>query len=108
VKSFFIVSVYKPNAAFCALKTDVISACDNAALYTIAVAIFPLNALDDLSPGSQAIKKLRPDKAVCEKVLVAVVIPFVLHKKAVAELALTVIAIMDQTLFGTNKLEFQL
>lgn len=32
VNSFFIVSIYKPNAAFWALKTDVISACDNAAL----------------------------------------------------------------------------
>jgi hypothetical protein len=84
VNSFFIVSVYKPNAAFCALKMDVISACDNAALYTIAVAILPLNALDDLSAGSHAIKKLRPDKAVCEKLLVAVAIPFALHKKAVA------------------------
>jgi hypothetical protein len=38
----------------------------------------------------------------------SIVIPFALHKKAVAELALTVIAIIDQTLFGTNKLEFQL
>jgi hypothetical protein len=48
--------------------------------YTMAVAIFPVNALVATSTGSHAIKKLRPDKVACEKVLVAVVIPIVLQR----------------------------
>jgi hypothetical protein len=58
----------------------VISVWVKALEYTMAVAIFPVNTLVDLSLGSQAIKKLRPDKVACEKVLEAVAIPLTLHK----------------------------
>ena len=46
----------------------------------MAVAILPLKALVDVSPGSQAIKKLSPDKVEWETELVAVAIQLALHK----------------------------
>jgi len=58
----------------------VISVWVKALEYTMAVAIFPVNALVDLSLGSQAIKKLSPDNAACVIVLEAVAIPLTLHK----------------------------
>ena len=41
----------------------------------MAVAIFPVNALEALLLGSQAMKKFSPDKVACVNVLEAVAIP---------------------------------
>ena len=59
IRYFFIKYFYKPNAIFCALKMEVISACDKAVLYIIAVAILPINDLPG-PPGSFPIMKLSP------------------------------------------------
>jgi hypothetical protein len=44
--------VYKPKADFWALKMEAIAACDKALEYTMAVPIFPRNALVFRSKGS--------------------------------------------------------
>jgi hypothetical protein len=80
VRRFFIDIFYKLNEAFCALKIEVISSSDKAVLYTIADAIFPVNALVATSTGSQAIKKLSPDKGACVTELEAVAIPLALQR----------------------------
>ena len=80
MRRFFIILVYRPKAAFWALKMEVISASVKALEYTIAVPILPVNALKDLLNGSQAMKKLSPDKAAWVTVLVAVVIPLALQR----------------------------
>jgi hypothetical protein len=80
VRRFFIILVYKPKVDFWALKMFVIAACVKALEYTMAVPIFPVNALEALALGSQAIKKLSPDKAAWVTELVAVVIPLALQR----------------------------
>ncbi len=71
---------YKPKVDFWALKMFVIAACVKALEYTMAVPILPVNALESLALGSQAMKKLSPDKAACVTELEAVVIPLELQR----------------------------
>jgi hypothetical protein len=80
VRRFFIMLGYKPKADFWALKMFVIAASVKAVEYTMAVPILPVNALEALALGSQAMKKLSPDKAAWVTVLVAVVIPLALQR----------------------------
>ena len=46
----------------------------------MAVAIFPVNALEALLLGSQAMKKFSPDKVACVNVLEAVATPLALQR----------------------------
>lgn len=71
---------YKPKVDFWALKMFVIAACVKAVEYTMAVPILPVNALEALALGSQAMKKLSPDKAAWVTELEAVAIPLALQR----------------------------